>query len=50
MTTPSPAPVFDHLLRLTDRRRGTLPHAQAIIDCAAMTSVRAGLVNAEGDE
>jgi hypothetical protein len=26
MTTPSPAPVFDHLLRLTDRR-GTFEHA-----------------------
>jgi hypothetical protein len=27
VTTPSPAPVFDHLLRLTDRR-GTLEHAR----------------------
>jgi hypothetical protein len=26
MTTPSPAPIFDHLLRLTDRR-GTFEHA-----------------------
>ncbi len=27
MTTPSPAPIFDHLLRLTDRR-GTFEHAR----------------------
>lgn len=27
MSTTSPAPIFDHLLRLTDRR-GTLVHAR----------------------
>jgi hypothetical protein len=87
VTTPSPAPVFDHLLRLTDRRGtlararlaeplpehgydglhadgvttnqgaestlaviSTLQHAPAVIDCAAMASVRVGLVDGEGPE